>query len=157
MEAIMNARGTLPPITIAIDDFGRLAQLARTLASQSHPLASPLFRELLRAELCDPDDLPHDVVAMNRFVTYTMEGDDGPVRRALVHPNDTIRPAAELSILSPVGISLVGLRAGDRMSLLEDHDDGDAAERWVEVVAVGPSTRDGSRRKRAEKENLVPV
>jgi regulator of nucleoside diphosphate kinase len=156
MEAIMNARGTLPPITIAIDDFGRLAQLARALASQSHPLASPLFRELLRAELCEPDDLPHDVVAMNRFVTYSMDGGDGPVRRALVHPNEPIRPAAELSILSPVGISLVGLRTGARISLLED-DDGDAAERWLEVVAVGSSTRDGSPRKHSEKEDLVPV
>jgi regulator of nucleoside diphosphate kinase len=109
--------------------------LAKALADQSHPLASPLLFELLRAELCEPDSLPHDVVSLGRFVAYRLADDGAPTYRALVHPGARMWPPAEIPILSPVGIALLGLRLGDRMPLLGARDE---PNRWVEVVGIGP-------------------
>ncbi len=130
----MNASRSLPPITVATDDYGRLMPLAKALADQSHPLASPLLQELLRAERCEPDALPHDVVAMDLFASYRLAGQEEPEYRALIHPSDSLWPPAEVSILSPVGISLLGLKLGDRMPLPGSKD----GPQWVEVVGVGP-------------------
>jgi regulator of nucleoside diphosphate kinase len=135
VEVLMNARRNLPPITVATDDYRRLVPVAKTLADQSHPLASLLLLELLRVELCEPDALPPDVVSLDRFVAYRLAEDGAPEYRALVHPDDRMWPPAEISILSPVGLSLLGLRLGDRMPLLGS---GDEPNRWVEVVGVGP-------------------
>ena len=33
----------------------------------------------------------------------------------LIHPDDCMWPPAELSVLTPAGLSLLGLRAGHRM------------------------------------------
>ena len=44
------------------------------LAEQGHPLALPLLRELHRAILRAPDQLPDDVVTLDRFVTYRLGG-----------------------------------------------------------------------------------
>jgi regulator of nucleoside diphosphate kinase len=132
---MMSAGLSLPPITVATDDYGCLMPLAKTLADQSHPLASPLLFELLRAELCEPDSLPHDVVSLGRFVAYRLADDAAPKYRALVHPGDRMWPSAEIPILSPVGIALLGLRLGDRMPVLGSTDE---PNRWVEVVGIGP-------------------
>jgi regulator of nucleoside diphosphate kinase len=135
LKIIMSARRSLPPAIVVTSDYGRLMRLAKVLADQSHPLASPLLRELLRAELREPDALPHDVVTLDRFVAYRLAEKAAPEYRALVHPDDRMWPPAEISVLSPVGISLLGLRPGDRMPLLGSADE--PAE-WVQVVGVGP-------------------
>ena len=48
--------------------------------------------------------------------------DDEPKSRAhlLVHPDDQIWPGAEISVTTPLGTALLGLRVGDRMSFVED-------------------------------------
>lgn len=131
---MMRASLNLPPILVPRDDYGRLMPLVKALAGQSHPLASPLLLELLRADLCEPDALPCDVVAMDRFVAYRIAGREEPEYRALIHPEAGMWPPAEVSILSPVGISLLGLKLGDRMPLRG----AAGCPQWVEVVAVGP-------------------
>ena len=88
VEVLMTACCHLPPIAVATDDYGRLMPLAKTLADQSHPLASLLLLELLRVELCEPDALPPDVVSLDRFVAYRLAEDGAPKYRALVHPGD---------------------------------------------------------------------
>ena len=82
----MSAGLSLPPITVATDDYGCLMPLAKTLADQSHPLASPLLLELLRAELCEPDALPHDVRPgdeVQHELPYGMRPGGWPGRRLL--------------------------------------------------------------------------
>ncbi|WP_414470789.1 transcription elongation factor [Microvirga sp. M2] len=125
----------LPPITLTRRDHQRLARTAEHLAGQMHPLATPLLRELRRATICAPDDVPDDVAALDTFVTYRLAGEDRSEKRMLIHPDDHMWPPAELSVLTPVGLSLLGLRAGDRMPLLGS---GEAADACVEIEAVGP-------------------
>jgi hypothetical protein len=47
----------------------------------------------------------------------------------LVHPEDLRWPGAELSVLTPLGIALLGLRVGDRMPFRTSRDGP-----WHEVV-----------------------
>lgn len=125
----------LPLITITPHDHKRLMRTAQELAEQDHPLASPLLQELHRAVLCPEDQLPDDVIALDTFVTYRLSG-AGPVeKRALIHPEDRVWPPAEVSVLTPLGLSLLGLRSGDRMPLLGSVKPTDIC---VEVEDVGP-------------------
>ena len=143
-EASMMNKPDLPPIVISPGDHDRLQPIARSLAQQSHPLAAALLQELGRAELRDPDDIPEDTVSLDRFVTYRTPGSDRPERRLLIHPEDGMWPPAEMPVTTPLGITLLGLSAGDRMPVL-------ASSRleppWVEVVAVGPVATGGMARR----------
>ncbi|MBM1173520.1 GreA/GreB family elongation factor [Microvirga arabica] len=131
----MNDFLKLPPITVPARDYSRLMRTARELAEQCHPLAAPLLQELHRATVCTADELPADVVTLDTFVTYRMGGQDTPDKRMLIHPDDHMWPPAELSVLSPVGLSLLGLRAGHRIPVIGSALASDAC---VEVEAVGP-------------------
>ncbi len=131
----MNDVLKLPPITVPAHDYRRLMRTARELADQGHPLAAPLLQEPHRATVCTADELPDDVVTLDTFVTYRMGGEDTPDKRMLIHPDDRMWPPAELSVLSPVGLSLLGLRAGHRIPVIGSAQTSDAC---VEVEAVGP-------------------
>lgn len=124
----------LPPITVTMRDHRRLMHTAERLAEQAHPLAAHLLHELHRATLCAPGELPDDVVALDTFVTYRLVGEGTLDKRMLIHPDDRMWPPAELSVLTPAGLALLGARAGDRMPLLG----ADAEDACVEVRAVGP-------------------
>ncbi|QRM35955.1 transcription elongation factor [Microvirga sp. VF16] len=131
----MNDVLKLPPILMPARDHSRLMQTARELAEQCHPLAAPLLQELHRATVCPADELPDDVVTLNTFVTYRIGGEDTSDKRMLIHPDDGMWPPAELSVLTPAGLSLLGLRAGHRMPLIGSTGTPDVC---VEVEAVGP-------------------
>ncbi|MDH4984956.1 transcription elongation factor [Aminobacter anthyllidis] len=134
----------LPHIVIPAGDRGRLQAIARSLAEQSHPLAVALLQELGRAELPDPEAVSEDTVSLDRFVTYKTVGSDQSERGLLIHPEDRMWPPAEISVATPLGITLLGLSAGDRMPMIGS----DMPEPpWVEVVAVGASATGGIARR----------
>ncbi|WP_262269297.1 transcription elongation factor [Microvirga yunnanensis] len=131
----MNNVLNLPPITVPANDHSRLMRTAQELAEQGHPLAASLLQELHRATVCPAGELPDDVVTLDTFVTYRMAGEEAPDKRMLIHPDDRMWPPAELSVLTPVGLSLLGLRAGHRIPVIGSNGPPDAC---VEVEAVGP-------------------
>lgn len=123
----------LPSIIVTARDHRRLTHTAERLAGQAHPLAAPLLHELRRATLCEPDGVPDDVIALDTFVTYRIAGEGKREKRMLIHPDDRMWPPAEVSVLTPVGLSLLGLRVGDRMPLL-----GSDESLHLCIEAVGP-------------------
>jgi regulator of nucleoside diphosphate kinase len=129
----MNTQPALPPITLAANDYNRL--LFTAMIRQKHNRRAPnfLLKELRRAEVCHPAALPEDVVSTNCRVIYRV--DDEPKSRAhlLVHPEDLIWPGAEISVTTPLGTALLGLRIGDRMSFVED---GTFHEVYVEGIGL---------------------
>ena len=131
----MNAQHELPPITLATNDYNRL--LFTAMIRQKHNRRTPdfLLAELRRAEVCHPAALPEDVVSTNCRVIYRI--DDEPKSRAhlLVHPDDLIWTGAEISVATPLGTALLGLRIGDRMSFVED--EGQVHEVFVEGIGLG--------------------
>jgi regulator of nucleoside diphosphate kinase len=124
----MNIAVDLPQVTIATHDYNRLMSVAAMENKRRKPHREFLMSELRRAALCHPDALPDDVVSTNAKVTYRING-GRPRAHVLVHPQDLLWPGAELSVLTPLGIALLGLRVGDRMPFRTDRDGP-----WHEVV-----------------------
>jgi transcription elongation GreA/GreB family factor len=98
----------LPQVTIATDDYNRLMSVAMDRHRRS-PHLQFLLSEMRRASLSHPDDLPEDMVSTSAKVTYRVDG-GRPMAHVLVHPQDLLWPGAELSVLTPLGIALLGLR-----------------------------------------------
>lgn len=67
---------------------------------------------LVEARLVPHDKLPADRVAMNSHVTY--EEEPGGERRSvvLVHPIESDPARGRISVLSPIGLALLGRSAG---------------------------------------------
>jgi regulator of nucleoside diphosphate kinase len=58
----------------------------------------------------------------------------------LIYPEDRMWPDAEISVLTPLGMALLGRSAGDRVLL--DAEAGEPAK-LVSIESVGPRMRDG--------------
>ena len=96
-------------------------------------MGSLLLGKLSRAELREADKALEDTVSRDRFAIYRTACSDQPKWRLLNHPRDMMWPPAEIFVASPLGVTLLGLSAGDRMDIIGN----DVAEPpWVEVVRV---------------------
>ena len=97
-----------PNIVISSLDMERLEAL---LAVQARAQEA-LLAELARAEVVDPADMPADIVTMNSRVRFVLD-DTEEREMLLVYPKDIDGSPDRLSILTPIGNALLGLRAGD--------------------------------------------
>jgi len=89
----------------------------RRRASPLETAAADTLADLLvEARLVPDEELPADRVAMNSRVTY--EEEPGGERRSvvLVHPIESDAAAGRVSVLSPVGLALLGRRPGARVA-----------------------------------------
>ena len=129
----MSGTMNLPPVTVATHDYNRLMSVAAMNRHRRTSRREFLMSELRRAALCHPDALPEDVVSTNAKVTYRLNGGGQPKAHVLVYPEDLRWPGAELSVLTPLGIALLGLRVGDRMPFRTSRD-GPVHEVVVEDV-----------------------
>jgi regulator of nucleoside diphosphate kinase len=79
--------------------------------------AAALADLLVEARLVPHEELPADRIAMSSKVTYREEPHG--VRRAvvLVHPIEADAAAGRISVLSPVGLALLGRTAGSVVSV----------------------------------------
>ena len=116
----MSMQHELPPITLAANDYNRLLFTAMIQKKDNRSASNFLLKELRRAKVCHPSALPQDVVSTNCRVIFRI--DDEPKSRAhlLVHPDDLISPGTEISVTTPLGTALLGLRIGDRMPFVEE-------------------------------------
>jgi regulator of nucleoside diphosphate kinase len=102
-----------PPIAIARSEHARLAGLADILSRRNAGLAEQLFAELERAEVV-PDEDARDVIRMGSTLDYrTDRGEQRTV--TLVFPGEEDIAAGKVSVLTPIGVVLIGLSAGDAM------------------------------------------
>lgn len=70
-----------------------------------------LEREINRAIVVDPYQLPDNVITMNSRAVLNLDGDDMEV--SLVYPEDADFARNKLSIFSPVGTAILGYSEGD--------------------------------------------
>jgi regulator of nucleoside diphosphate kinase len=126
----------LPPVTIPAPDYARLEQLARAAWSDQHPAASFLLSEIRRARVVDEPICRDNVVTLNRWVTYRL--DRTPFEsRILVHPEDYFSSERQLSVLSPVGAALIGIKVSIWMPYLSI----EGAFHVVIAVSIGPPVK----------------
>jgi regulator of nucleoside diphosphate kinase len=86
------------------------ARLDRRIPSQSLDL---LDGELARASIVEPQELPHDVVAMNSTVWFRDLDSEEIERYALVFPPNADAIRGRISVLAPIGTALLGFRLRD--------------------------------------------
>lgn len=105
-----------PPITISSLDAARLEKMLDSLGSKQIPNKEDLQIELDRANIVEPEEMPHDIVTMNSTVIFQMESSSTEFALTLVYPNDIDDGTGKISVLAPVGSALLGLREGDAIS-----------------------------------------
>lgn len=102
-----------PPIVVSSLDMERLEQLLDSLPGAQSDTRAALLEELARAELVEPEDMPRDVVTMNSRVRFVLGDAAQEFDMALAYPKDVDGAPGKLSVLTPVGSALLGLKVGD--------------------------------------------
>jgi regulator of nucleoside diphosphate kinase len=108
-----------PRVYIAVHDYGQLENLAHTQLASDHPVARFLKTELERAVVRPLHDLPGNAVRMNRRVLFRVDDFDRVESRFLVYPQQYHPSGQYLSVLSPLGVALLGLREGNDMPFVD--------------------------------------
>ncbi len=108
----------LPPVMVGNADYDRLLPLAEAWRSRRPDLAEMLIGELSRAELRPQGHLDPRVVAMYSRVTFGYSHSRETQNATLVYPSEADIAAGRISIATPVGTALIGLREGDSIAWL---------------------------------------
>ena len=105
----------MSPIFIAPTTHQHLKQVVQDAYDAKQTVAPFLDAELRRAVVSER--LPKHVVKPGSLIRYQVDwGPFSPVRE-LVYPNDFTDDATQISVLSPIGIALLGMRRGDTMQV----------------------------------------
>jgi transcription elongation GreA/GreB family factor len=107
-------RVQLPDVTIPFSQRKPLKRLVAEAFSKKDRVAPFLSAELRRANFCEDDALAGDIVAVGRHVSYRLGWGPPTSYRTLVYPEDLHDDEREISVLSPIGTALLGLKVGDR-------------------------------------------
>jgi regulator of nucleoside diphosphate kinase len=75
-----------------------------------------LGEELLRAEVVAPQEIPPQVITMNSKVRLQDLGSKAELEYTLVFPVDANLEQGKISVLAPVGMAMIGYRAGDTIT-----------------------------------------
>lgn len=124
-----------PPITLGEADHRRLLALTEAGAGP----AEDLLAEIERAEVVPGEWLPADVVRMGSGVRYrTADGEERAV--TLVYPGKADIASGRVSVLTPIGTALIGLRRGQSITWIAR----DGSRRVLTVLAVFDPEEDDS-------------
>lgn len=103
-----------PNIVLGKSDHGQLTLLALAGIGHSADAADDLLHELDRAKVVADPALPPDVVRMGSRVRFRTGRDERHV--TLSYPAEADISARRISVLTPVGTALVGMRAGQSIT-----------------------------------------
>jgi regulator of nucleoside diphosphate kinase len=125
-----------PPLTLARTDHQLLARLAIAGSDHTADAADDLLYELDRAKIVDDLVLPSDVVRMGSRVRFRTGRDERHV--TLVWPAEADIAERRISVLTPVGTALIGLRSGQSITFRAR----DGRPQMLTVLAVLPPLGD---------------
>lgn len=118
-----------PSLTISEDDARLLTTLVSSSAAGRKGLV--LLRKLNSAKLVSRYRIGLDVVRLNLIVEYSSSAKHGVHRQRLALPGAS-RHDHDLSVLTPVGAALLGVRVGHKSTYVDDL----GAEHEVCVLSV---------------------
>ncbi len=124
-------RRSQPKIILNIHDSERLSDLAAAAMDRVPEIAKQLMSEIARAEISTaPSGLP---AAAQMGSTVLFKSDDGQHKRVtLVFPGEADISRDRISILTPIGIALIGLSEGQSITWITR----DGRERGLTVLSV---------------------
>jgi regulator of nucleoside diphosphate kinase len=125
-----------PNIVVSSLDIERLEALFDALPAGEASMHEGLLDELSRAEIVEPPDMPPEVVTMNTRVRFVLGDMPDELDMTLVYPRDLDGSPNKISILTPVGTALLGLKAGE--SIQWRRLDGTPFEVMVRAVTYQP-------------------
>lgn len=117
-----------PPVHMIDTEADALADLA----TRAKNVGALLMREIDRATIHRADDIPSDVVTMHSRIDFIDEASGAQRTVELVYPGEADIASDRISVLTPVGAGLIGLREGYSISW----PDRDGRERKLKVVNV---------------------
>lgn len=105
----------LPDIIVSSLDLERLEVLLNSRTASNALRKFNLMEELERAKVVDSRHIPENVVSMNSTVQLSISSSEAPFYLTLVYPRDVKKDGSTLSILSPIGTALLGMKQGDEI------------------------------------------
>jgi regulator of nucleoside diphosphate kinase len=114
IDNVMMTRGrrAMPAVTLSADDYERLSALARAARKRMPDLADELADEIGRARVLAKGKHPEHIVCMNSEVEFRDDTTGKVQRVTLVYPEKADISKRKVSVLTPVGTALIGLRTG---------------------------------------------
>ena len=103
-------------IVVTDADLARLRAMTHSLRTTHHPFrhyAGDLEAELGRARVVPRADVPPDVVTMNSSLRIRDQRSRTSEEFTLVYPPDADALDGRVSVLAPLGLAVLGARAGD--------------------------------------------
>lgn len=102
-----------PDIVVSTLDMERLEALFDSLPAAQAGQHAGLLEELSRANVMEPGAMPPDVVTMNSRVRFQLDGRPEEFDMSLAYPRDVDGSGSKISILTPVGTAMLGLKTGE--------------------------------------------
>lgn len=96
-------------IIVSETDFKKILTLIKSAPTLTAEL---LEEELGRASLVSDEELPDDVVGMNATIAFEDIAEKKTSTVSLVYPHEANIEENKISILTPIGSALIGLRVG---------------------------------------------
>lgn len=109
-------RSTRPQVVIARETLDHLEALVEGAAARMPALADHLLEELSRARIVPADRMPADAVGIGSRVHWRDEATGQDQTATLVWPEHADIKAGRVSVLTPIGVALLGLRTGARFA-----------------------------------------
>lgn len=110
---IPNNDRSSPKIVINADDLAHIEALAEGAYERNPGLADRLLDEIGRARIVSSDMMPPNVVAIGSAVTYRDETTGAERTVTLAYPEDADITQHRISLMTPIGVALLGLSEGD--------------------------------------------
>jgi regulator of nucleoside diphosphate kinase len=131
-----------PTIILSAEDYERLTVLAHAARKRMPDLADELAREIERARVVPKGKHPHDSVCMHGEVKFRDDTTGRVQSVTLVYPEEADISQRKVSVLTPVGTALIGLRTG--RSITWKTPAGEV--RRLTVVSAGEPQREAENR-----------
>ncbi len=103
-----------PDVFVTTVDAARLSRVLEVFRDPSYtPLTGFLSSKLQRATLVQPPEISPRVVTMNSRVRFRLAGAGEAREAAIVYPGHEDSLVGRISVLTPVGSALIGVREGE--------------------------------------------
>ena len=126
-----------PSIHMIDVEADALADLAINAQGRMPEVSKQLLNEIGRAHIHTADKIAPDIVTMHSTVEFIDEANGADRTIELVYPREADISAGRISILTPVGAGLIGLRTGQSI-LWPDRDGRERKFTIIKVVQQKP-------------------
>lgn len=96
-----------------MERLSSLIESSKTVELQKRRILNSLDQELEKAKIVESKDIPKNVITMNSTVQIRDLGSGEKKEFTLVFPSDSRIEEGKISILSAIGMALIGYKAGD--------------------------------------------